>query len=289
MATQQQFIDFLSEIEPSPTTKSVCVSAHSKLRAKLETHETYKDIHVNTYLSGSYARVRQTDGTVRRCTLSTRAELWQRKQLRLRLLQFAANTQGSNAFDYFPVDRTNKGEVRQPERNANLAQMKAEFHSIIEAIRAQVVEYGNTEKDIFGVRRGRTARTPVAPVAAKYRGPKTGATWSRRGRAPAWPMTPVLTTEPGQTKEARGALATNSHDRLFLTLRFCPLLAWTPVPQSLQSYFETPSARIAAIASSDLLPTNRASRSLVKFVFGEEDEHEEALYGTANHRVSEGS
>ncbi|MCA8037433.1 hypothetical protein LGM46_31170 [Burkholderia arboris] len=111
VATQQQFIDFLSEIEPSPTTKSVCVSAHSKLRAKLETHETYKDIHVNTYLSGSYARVRQTDGTVRRCTLSTRAELWQRKQLRLRLLQFAANTQGSNAFDYFPVDRTNKGEV----------------------------------------------------------------------------------------------------------------------------------------------------------------------------------
>ncbi|WP_375138397.1 helix-turn-helix transcriptional regulator, partial [Burkholderia mallei] len=40
---------------------------------------------------------------------------------------------------------------------------------------------------------------------------------------------------------------------------------------------------------NDLPPTNRASRSLVKFVFGEEDEHEEALYGTANHRVSEGS
>ncbi|WP_175720174.1 nucleotidyltransferase [Burkholderia anthina] len=71
MATQQQFIDFLSEIEPSPTTKSVCISAHSNLRAKLETHETYKDIHVNTYLSGSYARdtalrPRQSDGTVRR-------------------------------------------------------------------------------------------------------------------------------------------------------------------------------------------------------------------------------
>ncbi|MCA7885417.1 ATP-dependent endonuclease [Burkholderia contaminans] len=43
------------------------------------------------------------------------------------------------------------------------------------------------------------------------------------------------------------------------------------------------------LAYRDLLPTNRASRSLVKFVFGEEDEHEEALYGTANHRVSEGS
>lgn len=43
------------------------------------------------------------------------------------------------------------------------------------------------------------------------------------------------------------------------------------------------------LSAADLPPTNRASRSLVKFVFGEEDEHEEALYGTANHRVSEGS
>ncbi|MBN3769278.1 MULTISPECIES: H-NS histone family protein [unclassified Burkholderia] len=61
-----------------------------------------------------------------------------------------------------------------------------ELHSIIEAIRAQVAEFGITEKDIFGVRRGRTARTPAAPVAAKYLDPKTGATWSGRGRAPAW-------------------------------------------------------------------------------------------------------
>ncbi|ARL41651.1 hypothetical protein BOC49_30555 [Burkholderia pseudomallei] len=45
----------------------------------------------------------------------------------------------------------------------------------------------------------------------------------------------------------------------------------------------------ARMCTFDLPPTNRASRSLVKFVFGEEDEHEEALYGTANHRVSEGS
>jgi hypothetical protein len=42
-------------------------------------------------------------------------------------------------------------------------------------------------------------------------------------------------------------------------------------------------------ALADLPPANRASQNLVKFVFGEEDEHEEALYGRANHRVSEGS
>ncbi|MCI3203862.1 hypothetical protein DBA20_02660 [Pandoraea capi] len=50
-------------------------------------------------------------------------------------------------------------------------------------------------------------------------------------------------------------------------------------------FLKSPLGRVAA----DLPPTNRASRSLVKFVFGEEDEHEEAIYGTANHRVSEGS
>ncbi|VVO58833.1 hypothetical protein PS900_00689 [Pseudomonas fluorescens] len=71
MATQQQFIDFLKEIEPSPTTKSICISAHSTLRGKLEKHETYRDIYVNTYLSGSYARntalrPRVANGTLRR-------------------------------------------------------------------------------------------------------------------------------------------------------------------------------------------------------------------------------
>lgn len=71
LATQQQFLDFLAEIEPSPTTKSACISAHSTLRGKLQTHDTYKNLHKHTYLSGSYARntalrPRQTNGTVRR-------------------------------------------------------------------------------------------------------------------------------------------------------------------------------------------------------------------------------
>ncbi|NRO99370.1 alkyl hydroperoxide reductase, partial [Paraburkholderia sp. NMBU_R16] len=46
---------------------------------------------------------------------------------------------------------------------------------------------------------------------------------------------------------------------------------------------------MSSTCSTDLPPTNRASQNLVKFVFGEEDEHEEAFYGRANHRVSEGS
>ncbi|VWC71259.1 DNA-binding protein [Burkholderia lata] len=62
----------------------------------------------------------------------------------------------------------------------------AEFRAIVDDIRTKVAEYGITEKDVFGVRRGRMARKPAAPVEAKYRDPKTGATWSGRGRAPAW-------------------------------------------------------------------------------------------------------
>ncbi|MCR4468157.1 H-NS histone family protein [Burkholderia sp. SCN-KJ] len=61
-----------------------------------------------------------------------------------------------------------------------------ELQAVIEDIRTKVAEYGITEKDIFGVRRDRAAAKKSAPVNAKYRDPKTGATWSGRGRAPAW-------------------------------------------------------------------------------------------------------
>ncbi|MGU7775702.1 H-NS histone family protein [Burkholderia sp. MR1-5-21] len=62
----------------------------------------------------------------------------------------------------------------------------SEFQAVVDDIRAKVAEYGITEKDIFGTRRGRSAKQTKGPVEAKYRDPKTGATWSGRGRAPAW-------------------------------------------------------------------------------------------------------
>ncbi|MBZ5793902.1 H-NS histone family protein [Burkholderia contaminans] len=66
------------------------------------------------------------------------------------------------------------------------AARRAEMQSTIDDIRAKVAEYGITEKDIFGARRGQSAKHAKAPTEAKYRDPKTGATWSGRGRAPAW-------------------------------------------------------------------------------------------------------
>lgn len=56
MTTQQQFLDMLSEIEPSPSTVTACSSAHNTLRDALAEHEEFGDVHVTTFLSGSYKR-----------------------------------------------------------------------------------------------------------------------------------------------------------------------------------------------------------------------------------------
>lgn len=78
-----------------------------------------------------------------------------------------------------------KAQVEALTEKAEAAR-RAEMQSAIEDIRVKVAEYGITEKDIFGARRGKSSKQSKAPMEAKYRDPKTGATWSGRGRAPAW-------------------------------------------------------------------------------------------------------
>lgn len=56
MITKQQFLDLLYEIEPSSSTVSACSSAHNTIRYKLANHAAFKNVHVNTFLSGSYCR-----------------------------------------------------------------------------------------------------------------------------------------------------------------------------------------------------------------------------------------
>ena len=56
MAKQVDFNKFLSNIEPSPTTVSYISSIQTNLREYLKKHEEYKNIHVDTFLSGSYAK-----------------------------------------------------------------------------------------------------------------------------------------------------------------------------------------------------------------------------------------
>ncbi|MCK4118445.1 H-NS family nucleoid-associated regulatory protein [Ralstonia nicotianae] len=66
------------------------------------------------------------------------------------------------------------------------AARQAEVQAVIQQVRQVVLEYGLTAEDLgLQPKRGKRASTKPA-VAPKYRDPKTGATWSGRGRAPAW-------------------------------------------------------------------------------------------------------
>lgn len=62
-----------------------------------------------------------------------------------------------------------------------------EIASAVAKIRELVAEYGLTPQDVFP---GRGAKSTVAKstskVAAKYRDPASGQTWTGRGKAPKW-------------------------------------------------------------------------------------------------------
>lgn len=60
-----------------------------------------------------------------------------------------------------------------------------ELEAVIQQVRQVVSEYGLTAEDI-GLASKRAGASKKKTVAPKYQDPKTGATWSGRGRAPAW-------------------------------------------------------------------------------------------------------
>jgi DNA-binding protein H-NS len=62
-----------------------------------------------------------------------------------------------------------------------------EISMAVAKVRALVAEYGLTSQDVFPGRNSKSAVTkPVSKVAAKYRDPATGQTWTGRGKAPKW-------------------------------------------------------------------------------------------------------
>ena len=64
---------------------------------------------------------------------------------------------------------------------------KNEISAAVAQVRGLVAEYGLTAQDIFPGRVGKAAAPKQAgKVAAKYRDPATGQTWTGRGKAPKW-------------------------------------------------------------------------------------------------------
>ena len=56
MAKQKDFNTFLNNIEPSNTTVSYISNVQNNLRDYLSNHPNYKSVHIQTFLSGSYAK-----------------------------------------------------------------------------------------------------------------------------------------------------------------------------------------------------------------------------------------
>lgn len=66
---------------------------------------------------------------------------------------------------------------------------KSETSDAVAKVRALIADYGLTAQDVFPAGRGRSTGGSSAKgskVAAKYRDPATGATWTGRGKAPRW-------------------------------------------------------------------------------------------------------
>lgn len=62
-----------------------------------------------------------------------------------------------------------------------------EISAAVTKVRELVAEFGLTAQDVFPGRASKTgAAKPASKVAAKYRDPATGQTWTGRGKAPKW-------------------------------------------------------------------------------------------------------
>ena len=79
-----------------------------------------------------------------------------------------------------------KAQIARLQAQADEAR-RTELGNVIEEIRGKIAEYGLTAQDLgFAVaaRRGRPPKK--APLPPKYRDPKSGSTWSGRGKPPKW-------------------------------------------------------------------------------------------------------
>ncbi|MDE1181263.1 H-NS histone family protein [Paraburkholderia sp.] len=81
-----------------------------------------------------------------------------------------------------------KAQIARLQAQADEAR-RTELDTIINEIRGKIAEYGLTAQDLgfaAPVRRGRPPKK--APLPPKYQDPKSGNTWSGRGKPPKWIM-----------------------------------------------------------------------------------------------------
>ncbi|NKF24718.1 H-NS histone family protein [Solimonas marina] len=63
---------------------------------------------------------------------------------------------------------------------------RAELDKVIAEIKEKMEQFGLTLEDLGGAKSSSRAKKSASKVAAKYRNPATGESWSGRGRTPKW-------------------------------------------------------------------------------------------------------
>ena len=66
------------------------------------------------------------------------------------------------------------------------AAREKEIAQAIAEIRQQIAEYDLTAEELGLTSQGKPGRKAASASVARYRNPKTGETWSGRGRSPGW-------------------------------------------------------------------------------------------------------
>ncbi|WP_421376440.1 H-NS family nucleoid-associated regulatory protein [Paraburkholderia sp. DD10] len=116
-----------------------------------------------------------------------------------------------------------QAKIKKLEQQAE-ALIAKQSSGVIEKIRKLMAEHGLTAADIDGHAGGKRGEKKVGAktadktrdAAAKYRDPKSGATWSGRGRAPGWIATAknrdrflvdggTVTAKPAPVSKAKAA------------------------------------------------------------------------------------
>ncbi len=93
----------------------------------------------------------------------------------------------SSEFSYGDIERMQlqklQAQLAELDRRIRAARRR-ERQAALMQVRQIVTDHALTAREVFG--QGYSGRAKLFTIGAKYRDPATGATWSGRGRTPAW-------------------------------------------------------------------------------------------------------
>lgn len=152
-----------------------------------------------------------------------------------------------------------KKQMEQLAKQAEAA-LKAEKDAVLAKVRDAVGSFSLTVEEVFGVVSKKQAksskpagakRVPKGAGQAKYADPKTGATWSGFGRAPAW-----IASAKDRTKflvDQQAAVAATAKPKAVKS---------AVKPKAKSTTMKAPATKKAAKAAAPVAPAKKATRAV---------------------------